>query len=66
MPHHYVYNNDLDLPILYRSSDLSAIPVSNIDVLIDENETKSSIRAIKPEIINKVVTQFKSEIKKRD
>jgi len=66
MPHHYVYNNDLDVPILYTSSDSSAIPVSNIDVLVDENESKSRIRAIKPEIINKVVSQFKSEIKKRD
>jgi hypothetical protein len=34
--------------------------------MLDENDAKSSIRAIKPEIINKVVTQFKSEIKKRD
>lgn len=66
MPHHYVYNNNLDLPILYTSSDSSAIPVSNIEVEVDENESKSEIRAIKPEIINKVVDQFKSEIKKRD
>jgi hypothetical protein len=66
MPHHYVYNDDLDVPILYTSSDSSAIPISNLDVLVDENESKSEIRAIKPEIINKVVSQFKSEIKKRD
>jgi len=66
MPHHYVDDNDLDLPILYTSLASSAIPVSNIDVLVDENESKSTIRAIKPEIINKVVSQFKSEIKKRD